>query len=684
MGWNSPQNKGLGSQSSKNLGYGAPISMNPSLAGKAYRDSWDIERAYREGMSKITWVNRCIDAISGNQARLPMILRKDNSKHGEIVKGREANRNPLLEILNNKANVGENSFIFRYRLSAQLMLGTRGAFIEKIRGRDGGIIGLNLLPPQSTAPIPDPKTFVSGYEVQMPYGEKIILKPEDVCWVRRPHPIDPYLSLTPLEAAGVAIEIENLAKIYNRNYLLNDGRPGGLLVVRGEIDEDDKEELRNRFRGNLARAGHTTVIAADDGVDFVDTSANPRDAAYVQMRQITKEEILSAFGVPESVIGNASGRTFSNASEEIRVFWMETMLPHLEPISRALDELDEKYYLDFDTTEVPILMLYKQERDKYLLQEFQSGLISANEYRTGSSRKEVDADLADSLLQNPNLIPIANTKKKMEEGQAQIPGAPGAPPGMPGMPEMPGVPPGMPTPVPPMAETIPLDTNTMQGAMAEAGMAGGELAQTTIPTEALGGLPQPMTVASSPSNQIQVKELIDKSEQSIERWTEILARSVERVAERQQRVVLEKASGLKSKKALMHGTLDVDSVLSIETWNKQIEEDIRPVVSSIISDSFESRVNEASEKGVKVKALPVKDLRAMVDAHVSRIKRINEANFSEINSLMIKSFEYADEERRYSFFRDGLVEMYTDFFAYGQYQLAENEARSAWNFGQTV
>jgi phage portal protein BeeE len=81
----------------------------------------------------------------------------------------------------------------------------------------------------------------------------------------------------------VAIEIENLAKIYNRNYLLNDGRPGGLLVVRGEIDEDDKEELRNRFRGNLARAGHTTVIAADDGVDFVDTSANPRDAAYVQM-----------------------------------------------------------------------------------------------------------------------------------------------------------------------------------------------------------------------------------------------------------------------------------------------------------------------------------------------------------------------------------------------------------------
>lgn len=696
MGWNSPQNKNINSQSRKDIGFGAPISINPSFVGKPYRDSWDIERAYREGMSKITWVNRCIDAIAGNQARLPIILRKDNSNQGEIVRGREANRSTLLELLNNKANVGENSFIFRYRLSAQLLLGTRGAFIEKIYGRDGRIIALNLLPPQSTSPIPDPKTFVAGYEVQMPYGEKKFLKPEDVCWVRRPHPLDPYLSLTPLEASGVAIEIENLAKLYNRNYLLNDGRPGGLLVVRGEIDEDDKEELRSRFRGNLARAGHTTVIAADDGVDFVDTSANPRDAAYVQMRQITKEEILSAFGVPESVIGNAAGRTFSNAAEEIRVFWMETMLPHLEPIARALDELDEKFYLDFDTSEVPILMLYKQERDKYLLQEFQSGLISANEYRTGSSRKEVEADLADSLLQNPNLIPIANTKKKMEEGQTQIPGAPGAPgmPGMPGMPPgMPGMPPGAPAPVPPGGESIPLDTNTMAGALAESA-AEGQLAQTTVPPEALAGAPQgPMVTASSPSDEIEVKatlddieekESFDRNEQAIERWTNILARGMERVVERQQRVVLEKASGAKSKKALMHGTLDIDSVLSIETWNRQFEEDIRPVISSIINDSFESRVVEASEKGIRVKALPAKDVRMMVDAHVARIKKINETHFAEINALMIKSFEYADEDRRFSFFRDGLVELYTDFFAHQQEMIAERESRSAWGFAQTV
>ena len=693
MAWNTSKNKSLRPAEMKQVAYGAPISNNPGLAGKPYRDSWDIERAYREGMSKITWVNRCIDAISGNQARLPIILRKDNSNKGEVVVGREASRSTLLELLNVRSNIGENSFIFRYRLSAQLLLGTRGAFIEKIRGRDGGIIGLNLLPPQATSPIPDPKKFVSGYEVLMPYGEKIILKPEDVCWIRRPHPIDPYLSLTPLEASGVAIEIENLAKLYNRNYLLNDGRPGGLLVVRGEIDEDDKEELRSRFRGNLSKAGHTTVISADDGVDFVDTSASPRDAAYIQMRQVTKEEILAAFGVPESVIGNAAGRTFSNAAEEIRVFWMETMLPHLEPIARALDELDEKYYVDFDTSEVPILQLYKQERDRYLLSEFQAGLISGNEYRIGSSRKEVESDLADSLLANPNLIPIANTKKKMDENAAQIPGQPGMPP-MPGAPggAMPGMPPGAP-PVSPAAN-IPLDPNTMQGAIAEAAQTG-ELAQSTMPAEATQQQAPETTTTPVPAGALSAfdnaemeyksaeESYEDKVEMAVERWAEILSRGLERIIERQQRVVLEKSGGAKSKKALMAGTLDIDAIMSIETWDRQFDEDLKPVISAIINDSIEMRKEKMQKNGVMVKSLAPIDFIKAVDSHIAKIKELNRKVLGDISDTMIKSFKHQNEEQRFTAFRQEIIEMYANILAKEQVEIAEEQTRNIWNYGQT-
>jgi len=688
MAWNPSANKSLNNQSQKDVGPGAPIAQNPGYAGKPYRDSWDIERAYREGMQKVTWVSRCIDAIAGNQARLPIILRKDNSPHGEILSIKEAKKVPLLSILNTKSNIGENSYIFRYRLSAQLLLGTRGAFIEKVRGRDGGIIGLNLLPPQSTSPIPDPKKFVAGYEVQMPTGEKIFLKPDDVCWVRRPHPIDPYLSLTPLEACGVAIEIENLAKLYNRNYLLNDGRPGGLLVLKGEIDDDDKEELRSRFRGNLSRVGYTSVIASDDGVDYIDTSANPRDAAYIQMRQLTKEEILASFGVPESVIGNAAGRTFSNASEEIRVFWMETMLPHLEILSRALDELDVDNYVDFNVDQVPILMLYEQERNRYLMDEFNAGLISNNEYRIGSGRKETESDLADSLLANPNLIPIANTKKKMEDpSQVQVPGAPGQP-GMPGMP--PGAPamPGM----PPAPGQPPVDPNTMAGALAEVGATpppGGELAQSPIPGMPPGMMtgaePMPMGATSAESSELETKSLdveIDSQKLEMERWEEILVRSMERVLERQQRVVLEKSSGAKAKKALFAGTLDIPSVLAAETWDRQFDEDIKPVVTAIVKESLKASlpIGKKSAKNSNTEA----DIIAQVDSQMSRIKSINQDLTDEITSLMLSSMNVADEDQRAGAFRSNIVSLYTNVLAKRIPEIAEEEARRAWMYGKYI
>ena len=682
MAWNPSQNKSLGgNQSSKAaIGPGAPIAQNLAFAGKAYTDSWDIERVYKEGMQKVTWVARCIDAIAGNQARLPVVLRKDNSPLGEILAGSKAKNSSVLKMLNTKSNIGENSFIFRYRLSSQLLMSSRGVFIEKVRGRDGSIIGLNLLPPQSTAPIPDPKNFVAGYEVQMPNGGTVFMKPNDVIWVRRPHPLDPYLSLTPLEAAGVAVEIENLAKLYNRNYLLNDGRPGGLLVLRGEIDDDDKEELKSRFRGNITKTGQTTVISSDDGADYVDTSSSPRDAAYIQMRQITKEEILASFGVPESVIGNASGRTFSNAGEEIRVFWNETMLPHLEPIARALDELDEEHYVDFDTSQVPVLILYEQERMRFIKEELSQGLISTNEYRSAAGRKEVESDLADSLLMNPNLTPIANTKKKMEEpAQAQVPGAPpgaGAPPGMPGMP--PGA---------PGVETAPPDPTTMQGAMelsAQAqNMAAGPTVDASLPPvpgaepAAAPGLMSASLLGMQQKADDDWKKAVSTS---FTRWTHILDRSLERVFERQQRVVLEKASGARSRKQLEVGALDIDTIFSMDTWSRQMDEDIRPVLSAIINDAQETY----TEKQLVRNPLKKEDIIAHIDAQMARIKSINTDTAQEINSAIFATLSIRDEEERAATLRSAIVSTFTNLLAKKKNQIAEDETRRAWAIGSQI
>ena len=677
MAWNSSQNKSLQSPGQKSiLGPGAPVAFNPTQVGKPYRDSWDIERAYREGMAKVTWVNRCIDAIAGNQARLPVMLRKDNSPHGKIVTDNQGNK--ILDILNSKSNMGENSFVFRYRLSSQLLMSSRGAFIEKVRGRDGGIIALQLLPPQHTSPIPDARKFVSGFEVDMRNGTKVILKAEDVCWIRKPHPLDPYLSMTPLESAGIAIEIENLSKIYNRNFLLNDGRPGGLLVVKGEIDDDDKDELRSRFRGNINRAGSITVVSSDEGVDYVDTGSSPRDANYIQMRQITKEEILASFGVPESVIGNASGRTFSNAAEEHRVFWNETMLPHMELIGRALDELDEEFYIDFDTSDVPILILYKQERERYLLDEFQNGLISGNEYRAATGRIHIKSDLMQALLANPNLTPIGYTDKEFDSAkQAADAAAAGQQPGVPGVAAA-GVMPAPEAPVEgaPQDQEIPaqiVDMNQKPNTMTEA-LAAEQGGQPQMSPSALSAYESTM---QSKSDNKQVDDWDSKAEENSKRWIEILDRNLDRFFERQQRVVLEKAMGAKSKKALAAGTLESELIFDIDVWDKQMLEDFRPLLSGITNDATRL-INEQTGMPTEIDEEEVKQL---IDAQIERMQKVNSTTKEEIASAILISSALEEDEDRSGMLKAALAAIFINLISKKQRVIAEHEAQTSYNAG---
>ena len=659
MAWNSENNKDLRNSAEKAMSNpGAPIAFDMGRVGKPYKDGWDIDRAYREGMQKVTWVFRCIDAIAGNQARLPVILRKGNDQRGEQTKDNKS----LLEIFNSKSNEGENSFAFRYRVSAQLLMSTRGVFIEKVRSRDGKIIALQLLPPQYTAPIPDSKKFVQGFEVDMRNGTKFVLKPEDVCWIRRPHPLDPYLSMTPMESAGIAIELENLSKLYNRNYLINDGRPGGLLVVRGDMEDDDKQELKNRFRGNISRTGSTTVIASESGVDYVDTSASPRDAAYTQMREIQKNEIFAAFGVPESVIGNASGRTFSNASEELRVFWMETMAPHLHTLARALDELDDKYYVDFDTEDIPILILAKQERERYVMDEFQQGLISLNEYRTATGRKKVDSELADSLLSNPNLTPIANTEKPFKPEEQQPVDMAGvdpnaAPPGLPpqeGAMEMPV--PAPPTPVP--APDMPAQA-----------------------TETASLTPdQQLSEFEKIQHEMQLKfvqELETKADTDTERWTEILDRALERIFERQQRVVLEKAFGKRGVKSISSGVLTVDMIFDREIWDKQLAEDLEPIILAIYTDAKEYVASRTSSNVV----MEPQEVEKLAQQQIERMQQANTTTAEEIAAAIAIALMEEDEEERSVLLRLALIAIFLKLISKRRRDIAEHEAQASYNGG---
>jgi len=531
-----------------------------SRPGEPYKDGWDVERGINQALDRVVWVYKAVYAIASNAASLPIGQRVGDWRMGEMKYDA-----PILELLNRRPNKTTDAFSFRFMLSSQVLLSKKGAYIEITRNRLGDISSLFLHQPQYVYPIPDATNFVSGFSVEYPNTPKKVVEPQNMVWVRVPHPIDPYKGQTPLESAGLAIEFDYYSRVYNRNFVINDGRPGGMLVIKGEMEEEQSEEIARRFRGttgsNIGGAGRVTVLSAEDA-NFIDTSVNQRDAQYTEARVQNKEEILLAFGVPESVIGNASGRTFANADVELEVFWRETMVPHLTLLERALDVLDDDRttYFAYDLSSVAILSRDDRERAAFHLEELKQGAISIDEYRELTSREGVGID---ELLVPTNLSPVVMST----DGTGLADGSRVNPNQNPGR-----RPNDQPDEAVPAASNVPTSPRVTTDNTDNP-------SPRPIYEPALSPLAHPMGEEAKESSSIQRRtRQLDRLEASV-------TLQIASYFKRQQRVVMEKAASKKLKERWDSSEkIQVEDFFDIEVWNEQLETDGKTWISAVFLD----------------------------------------------------------------------------------------------------
>jgi phage portal protein BeeE len=145
--------------------------------------------------------------------------------------------------------------------------------------------------------------------------------------------------MTPLEAAGLATELDYFADLYNANFMRNDGRPGGILAVKNSatgqsMSEPEMDRIEARFGKGPVEAGK--ILGDLRGHDVVDPAGKPRDVAYGDLSDRAKTKILTAFGLDESIVGDTSGRTYANAEQAWENFWLLDPMPaHMRMVSAA-------------------------------------------------------------------------------------------------------------------------------------------------------------------------------------------------------------------------------------------------------------------------------------------------------------------------------------------------------------
>ncbi|MEV0382875.1 phage portal protein [Nonomuraea sp. NPDC050643] len=201
-------------------------------------------------------------------------------------------------------------------------------------------IPLELWPvrPDRMIPVPHPTEFLAGYIYVSPDGEQVPLRLDEVIQLRMPNPVDPYRGMGPVQSILSELDATKYSAEWNRNFFVNSALPSGIIEAPTNLSDTEFDDLRDRWeeqhRG--VAAAHRVAIL-EGGLTWKDRRFTQRDMQFVEMRQVSRDVIREAFGIPAFALGEVSDVNRATAEASKAMFAEQLTIPRLERFKGALN-----------------------------------------------------------------------------------------------------------------------------------------------------------------------------------------------------------------------------------------------------------------------------------------------------------------------------------------------------------
>ncbi|MFD1832414.1 phage portal protein [Streptomyces desertarenae] len=290
---------------------------------------------------------RCVAAIADNGSSVPLVVRRPD---GEIIPG-----HPVERLFNKRPNPLMSARAFKSIMLQQLELAGQ-SFVWLDRGETG------LDEPTAVHPVFDDVDVIVnkpiaqqptvadiiGFMIRRADGARVPVLPEEMLWLRYPHPFDPLGALAPWKAARHAVDMDAYAREWQRSSYANGARPNGVVYLGDMSDEEfiaTKAAWRSSMQGPENAGKHLLVRSTPGGVgdsggkgiSYARLGLTPEEMDYLESRMANAAEVMMAFGVPHDYL--AAGTTYENRAAAKSTLWSDTILPKLEMISSDVDRL---------------------------------------------------------------------------------------------------------------------------------------------------------------------------------------------------------------------------------------------------------------------------------------------------------------------------------------------------------
>lgn len=298
-------------------------------------DTADRERILEHSLTQSGMLFAVLDGIVGSVRPVRWHLYR-RSPTGDPADRVEVPQHPALAVQSRpNPHMSWGDVVAQWVLHYELV-GEAAAVLYRV-----GRVPVEIWPvrPDRLYPIPDRKKFLKKWEYRGPDGSVTPQNVEDVLWMRRPHPFDPYHGIGVVQSIAVDLQSARYTAEWNRNFFLNSATPGGIIEYPSILSDHEWAAQQKRWRASHQGVQNAHRVATiEGGGKWVNASSSMRDMQFTELRRYTSEAIREAFRFPVPLLGTTENVNRAVAQAALGILHEQISLPLLEIIREVLNK----------------------------------------------------------------------------------------------------------------------------------------------------------------------------------------------------------------------------------------------------------------------------------------------------------------------------------------------------------
>jgi HK97 family phage portal protein len=327
-------------------------------------------------------VHAIVTAISRRLASTPVHVYETSESKGREVKQKLPNH-PIVQLLRQP---NEWQSRFDYWQDAASTYVRHGKFIAKIgRGSTGPIRRLWPVNPMGVEISQDENTLALSFKYMGKEWDW-----DRVHFVRGPSR-DFFSGDSPVKDVATTIALEIAAEEYGETFFRNGAVPLLLFQYaqgfKGFKTPKEEKDFENRFQETFSGDKRHRALVVPLGLDVKDPpNVENEKAQFLQTRQVQRNIIAGAFGVPPYHVGDLTSGKYNNVEQQSEDFTLNVIMPVVNSFEAAMERdfltpadrnagLKIRFNLDAE------LRASFMDRQTGLQIQLQNGVINRNDWR---------------------------------------------------------------------------------------------------------------------------------------------------------------------------------------------------------------------------------------------------------------------------------------------------------------